>query len=60
MFDISIDALLALSGLWEDWLYQLSHPHKIKPLLTYLLTYFTYYYKRHGPVFLAISLVTHQ
>ena len=29
---------LCKEGLREDWLYQLSHPHKIKSLLTYLLT----------------------
>ena len=30
---------ICFEGLREDWLSQLSYPHKIKKLLTYLITY---------------------
>ena len=34
----TLSSTVLFEGLREDWLYQLSHPHKIKSLLTYLLT----------------------
>ena len=37
MFDYYV--YISLEGLREDWSYQLSHPFKIKSLLTYLHTY---------------------
>ena len=37
MFVILSVLCLFTEGLREDWLYQLSHPPKIKYLLTYLL-----------------------
>ena len=39
MFVIMSVLCLFTEGLREDWLYQLSHPPKLKYLLTYLLTF---------------------
>ena len=39
---IELYMYICFEGLREDWLSQLSYPHKIKKLLTYLLTALPY------------------